>query len=184
MSTWMVCAPATSERKRHSTANVKTARRFFKGTISPVSSRTSLCHPERSEGPPKCKRYRMCCRELLPRTQTNCRHPESSAGSAVSRIAKVRRRQPAQTLLIPALHKLRNRTVSLRQRRLIRQKDNPKMLCPRLLPKPRAVNHHHMLLQDQFLHEHIIALGNIDAGIRVESPTRRNATHPRRGIAP
>ena len=58
------------------------------------------------------------------------------------------------------------------------------MLCPGLLPKAGAVDHHHVLLQNELLHKHIIALRYVDTGIRIERTARRDATYTRRRIAP
>ena len=58
------------------------------------------------------------------------------------------------------------------------------MLGAGLLSEAGAVDDHHMLLQNQFLHEDVVAFGNIDSGIGIERAARRDATHARRRIAP
>src|SRR5580704_1904912 len=58
------------------------------------------------------------------------------------------------------------------------------MLGAGLLSEAGTVDYHHVLLQNQFLDKHIVALGNIDARIGVERASWRNTTHPRSRIAP
>src|SRR5689334_20295224 len=58
------------------------------------------------------------------------------------------------------------------------------MLRPGLLAEARTVHHHHVLLQDEFFHEDVVALGDIDARIGVERATGRNAAYTGSGIAP
>lgn len=87
-------------------------------------------------------------------------------------------------LPVSAADEISNRCVGLRQRLLVRQKDNSKMVGSGLLTEAGAVHHHDVLLQNKFLHKHIIAFGNIDAGIGVERAAGRDATYPRRRVAP
>src|SRR5580693_2529491 len=81
-------------------------------------------------------------------------------------------------------NELANGAVSPTQRPFIRQKHNPKMLRPRLLTKSRSMHHHYMLLPDQFLDEHFIALRNLNPRKSIERAARRNATYPRSRLAP
>ena len=55
---------------------------------------------------------------------------------------------------------------------------------PGLLPEPRSVDHHDVLLSNQFLHEDFVALGYVDPRIGVERSTRRDATNAGRSLAP
>ena len=63
------------------------------------------------------------------------------------------------------------------------------MLCPGFLAKSRTMNHHHMLLPNEFLDENFVTLRNIAiwkmyARKSVERSARRNTTHARRRFAP
>src|ERR1700690_2617777 len=86
--------------------------------------------------------------------------------------------------LVPDLHKLPDRRVGDRQCFFIWQEDNSKVLCPRFLPEAGTVDHHHVLLQNKFLHEHFVAFRNVDSGICIERAARRDAAYPRCRIAP
>src|SRR6476661_6465889 len=74
--------------------------------------------------------------------------------------------------------------IRVRQRFLIGQKDDPEVPGAGLLAETRAVHDHDMFLENKFLHENRVVLGNIQPGISIESSTRRDATHPGSRIAP
>ena len=58
------------------------------------------------------------------------------------------------------------------------------MLRAWFLAEAGAVHDHDMFLADQFFHEDLIALGNVDARIGVERSARGNATDAGRRLAP
>src|ERR1700733_14344744 len=87
-------------------------------------------------------------------------------------------------LLISAAEEVSYRGIGGRQCFFVRQEDDTKMLGAGLLAEAGAVDDHHVLLQNELLHKHIVAFGNVDARKRVECAARRNTTYTRGRIAP
>src|ERR1700757_5533300 len=85
---------------------------------------------------------------------------------------------------VPLANELRDSRIRFRQGLLIGQEHDSEVLCAGLLAEAGAVDDHHMLLADEFLDEDFIALGDVDARVRVESATRCHATYPRSRRAP
>ena len=82
------------------------------------------------------------------------------------------------------LNEFPDRGVGFGQRFLVRQKYDAEVLRAWFLAEAGAVHDHDMFLADQFFHEDLIALGNVDARIGVERSARGNATDAGRRLAP
>jgi hypothetical protein len=87
-------------------------------------------------------------------------------------------------LLVPLLQEIPNGGVSRVQRGLIWQEDDAEVMRARLLPKPGAVHHEHVLLTEQFLHEDVVALRDVQSRIGIKRSSRRDTTNALCVVAP
>src|SRR5258708_21613784 len=81
-------------------------------------------------------------------------------------------------------NKVRNSSISLSQSFLIRQEHDAKVLRAGLLAEAGAVDHHDVLLADEFFDEDFVGLRNLDFGVSIKSSARSDAAYARRGLAP
>src|SRR6266849_6178339 len=87
-------------------------------------------------------------------------------------------------LPISFAQEIANRRVGAGQRFFIRQEDDTEVLRSGTLAEAGAVDHHHMLLTDEFGDEDVVTLRDVEGGIRVERAARRHATNARGVAAP
>src|SRR5258708_169204 len=81
-------------------------------------------------------------------------------------------------------NEVRDAGIRFGQRGLLRQEHDTEVLRARLLAESRSVHDHDVLLADQLLHEYFVAFRNVDFGVGIKSPARRDATQARCGLAP
>src|ERR1017187_441141 len=85
---------------------------------------------------------------------------------------------------VPLPNELCNSRVGLGQRLLVRQEYDAEVLRARLLAEAGAVHDHDMFSADEFLHEYLVALRDVDARVGVECAARGDAAYTRRRLAP